>query len=156
MVAPEVAPENVEMWGAGLGFSFFGLRFSRLPCCSLLAMARLHAGLSSNCSTLAPRRGAETPPSVKSVTGEARHQAIRPAEASARPRMSGTQIGARRPREGGFGDNQDEQKSRASRLAFLPSSAPGDSVAASESRQRRPAWFAAHAGEHCCRGFALS
>jgi len=31
-------PENVEMCGAGLGFSFFGLRFSRLPRCSLLAM----------------------------------------------------------------------------------------------------------------------
>ena len=33
-----VAPGNVEMCGAGLGFSFFGLRFSRLPRCSLLAM----------------------------------------------------------------------------------------------------------------------
>jgi hypothetical protein len=41
MVVPEVVPENVEMWGAGFGFSFFGLRFSRLPCCSLLAIAKL-------------------------------------------------------------------------------------------------------------------
>jgi len=49
------------MWGAGFGFSFFGLRFSRLPCCSLLAIARLHPGLSRNHSTFAPKRGGKTP-----------------------------------------------------------------------------------------------
>jgi hypothetical protein len=35
---PFVAPEDPEVCGAGLGFSFFGFRFSRLPRCSLLAM----------------------------------------------------------------------------------------------------------------------
>jgi hypothetical protein len=38
-----VGAENDEVWGAGLGFSFFGLRFSRLPLCSLLAIGCLRS-----------------------------------------------------------------------------------------------------------------
>ena len=47
-----VAAENEDVWGAGLGFSFFGLRFSRLPLCSLWAMECLRSLPSENCNTL--------------------------------------------------------------------------------------------------------
>jgi hypothetical protein len=47
------------MCGAGLGFSFFGLRFSRLPRCSLLAMViSIECALGQHDSTSATERGA--------------------------------------------------------------------------------------------------
>ena len=46
-----IVVENEEVCGAGFGFSFFGLRFSRLPRCSLLAMGTLRF---CDSSTIAP------------------------------------------------------------------------------------------------------
>ena len=46
-----IVVEKEEVCGAGFGFSFFGLRFSRLPRCSLLAMGTLRF---CNSSTIAP------------------------------------------------------------------------------------------------------
>jgi hypothetical protein len=54
------AAENDKDWGAGLGFAFFGLRFSRLPLCSLLAIGCLRSLLSENCSTRVRRATTES------------------------------------------------------------------------------------------------
>jgi hypothetical protein len=99
---------NEEVCGAGFGFSFFGLRFSRLPRCSLLAMGTLRF---CDSSTIAPSQPVlpidwcRGPPSLL-WTARRASTSCGDAAAPADPRQTASipTFAARPPIGGGVGD----------------------------------------------------